>query len=209
MPSEVELAALLAQADKQDVVPKIDPDTKLTDFLGNTLDVVFHVGILYTALVVLLQFIIAPLYTETLTDNVTDSLESAMDANLTLDPTQQQALQIAAPGLQVVYRLTNRPAPEVTMNNNWLFSYAHSISVAIFLLFGVIVWVFFRLLKSATAGRPTLKVLRSNLLLIFPAILIAEYAFFKMIAVNMPPMLPSDVIRMIQEILEQRKTLAA
>jgi hypothetical protein len=40
--------------------------------------------------------------------------------------------------------------------------------------------------------------------LIFPAILIAEYAFFTTIGSKVQPMLPSDVLTMIQEVLQKR-----
>ena len=60
----------------------VDKHTTLKGFLNNTLDVVFHVAILFTALVLLLQFIIAPLYTEHLTDTVTANLSTAIGPTL-------------------------------------------------------------------------------------------------------------------------------
>lgn len=182
-----------------------DKHTTLTGFLDNTLDVVFHVAILFTALVLLLQFIVGPLTTETMTDNVTTGLQTAMRANLKLTTSQKNAVRAAAPALQAMYRLSAEPSPEVTNNNNWLFTYAHTVSIFLFLIFGIMVWAFFRLLKSGNMAGPTIKVLRNNLLLIFPAILVAEFVFFKLIAVKMPPMLPSDLLTMLQEIVQLRK----
>lgn len=182
----------------------LDKHTTVSGFLDNTLDVVFHVAILFTALVLLLQFVIAPLSKENLTSHVTDGLKESLEA-IELTETQKKVIRAGAPALQSMYRMSARPSPEVTANNNWLFTYAHTVSIFLFLLFGVMVWAFFRLLKSGVAGKPTLKVLRSNLLLIFPAILVAEYTFFTLIAVNMPPMKPSEVSVMLHEITEQRQ----
>lgn len=202
---KMDVAKLLDIVDKKGMTNMVDKHTTLTGFLDNTLDVVFHVAILFTALVLLLQFIIAPLYTAHLTDNVTGNLEKAMNANLRLTNSQKQTVRAAAPALQVMYRMSDQPSPDVTTNNDWLFTYAHTVSIFLFLLFGIMVWAFFRLLKSRQAAGPTIKVLRNNLLLIFPAILVAEYMFFAIIASKMPPMLPSDVLTMLQEIVQLRQ----
>jgi hypothetical protein len=203
-PNELAVDQCLQIGTKQGLKIMTDKHTTLTGFLDNTLDVVFHVAILFTALVLLLQFIIAPLYTAHLTDNVTGSLDAAMHANLKLTTSQKNAVRAAAPALQAMYRMSAEPSPEVATNNNWLFTYAHTVSIFLFLIFGIMVWAFFRLLKSGNVAGPTIKVLRNNLLLIFPAILMAEYAFFVIIASKMPPMLPSDVLTMLQEIVQLR-----
>lgn len=203
MKNPLDFEDILVEAQRKHEL-KLDEYTTVSGFLDNTLDVVFHVGILFTALVLLLQFVISPLTKENLTSHVTDGLTESL-ATIELTDTQKKIIRAGAPALQSMYRMSERPSPEVVTNNNWLFTYAHTVSIFLFLLFGVMVWAFFRLLKSGVAGGPTLKVLRSNLLLIFPAILVAEYTFFKLIAVKMPPMLPSDVSVMLQEITEQRQ----
>ena len=201
----MDVATCLDMVQDNGMTSMVDQHTTLAGFLDNTLDVVFHVAILFTALVLLLQLIIAPLYTAHLTDNVTGSLEKAMYANLQLTTSQKQTVRAAAPALQVMYRMSDQPSPDVTTNNDTLFTYAHTVSIFLFLLFGIMVWAFFRLLKSRQAAAPTIKVLRNNLLLIFPAILVAEYMFFAIIASKMPPMLPSDVLTMLQEIVQLRQ----
>ena len=135
----------------------LDKHTTVSGFLDNTLDVVFHVAILFTALVLLLQFIVAPLYKENLTSHVTDGLKQSLNA-VELTEHQKKVIRAGAPALQSMYRMSAEPSPEVSANNTWLFTYAHTISIFLFLLFGVMVWAFFRLLKSGVAGKPTLKV---------------------------------------------------
>jgi hypothetical protein len=172
----------------------------LMHFIEDSLDISFHIAILFTALVLLLQFIIGPMYTAALTTQVTVAVGDAL-ASAKLDAHSRQLLQISNPVLSVVRRMAEKPSAEVTINNNWLFTYGHVLSIALFVLFGSMLWVLRRVFGGAYMARPTRKVLLENLLLIFPAILVAEYAFFVIIASKYVPMTPSELMHMLADIM--------
>ena len=169
-------------------------------FVEETLDVVFHIFILFTALCGLLQFIIGPTYTRVMEQQV-DSILQSMIFDLTLQ--QKEELVRATPLLETIQRISQREATYSTSNNQWLFIYGHTISVLLFVLFLVLIWVL-NMMLGAKTWDPTTNVLRNNLLLIFPAILIAEFSFFEIIAMHYSPLLPSDFLQMFGSILEER-----
>ena len=145
-------------------------NTPLLHFVEDSLDISFHVAILFTALVLLLQFIIGPMYTEALTTQVTTAIDETMAA-VQIDDNNKKVLHYSNPVLSVVRRMADKPSADVEVNNHWLFTYSHVISIALFLLFGSMLWVMRRILGTTFMARPTRKVFLENLLLIFPAIL--------------------------------------
>ena len=169
-------------------------------FVEETLDVVFHIFILFTALCGLLQFIIGPTYTRVMEQQV-DSILQNMNFNLT--DKQRMALIQASPMLETVQRINRQRAPFSVSNNQWLFIHGHTISALLFILFLVLIWVL-NMMLGAKTWTPTTNVLKNNLLLIFPAILIAEFSFFEIIAMHYSPLLPSDFLNMFGSILEER-----
>jgi len=205
MPDVVLMDDLTQEVARRGLSVALNGATPLGSFLDNTLDVVFHVAVLFTALVLLLQFVIAPLSRDSLTNTIAEQLRETIRSNLQLTHDEKKVVQASEPALQALYRISAQPSEEVQANNAWLFTYAHSVAIALFLLFGVLAWVFFRLFNAGLAGKPTLKVLRSNLLLIFPAILVAELMFFEIIATKMPPAVPSDLVAMMQDIFNAHR----
>lgn len=179
----------------------VNKQAHVTHFVEEVLDVVFHVFILFTALCALLQFIIGPTYTQVMQDQVRTTMQSIELPPLS--PSQELALYHARPVLEALQRMNAKPSEHVVTNNHWLFVYAHTISIMLLLLFLVLIWVLRKML-GAKAGTPTTNVLKNNLLLIFPAILIAEFAFFEMIAMKFVPLYPSDFIKMFGNILHLR-----
>ena len=179
----------------------VSKQANVAHFVEQTLDVVFHVFILFTALCALLQFIIGPVYTSVMQNQVKKTLNSIQLPPLS--PTQELALYKARPLLEAMQRMNSKPSEHVQTNNQWLFTYAHTISIMLFVLFLVLIWVLRKMLGTKT-WTPTTNVLKNNLLLIFPAILIAEFAFFEIIAMKFVPLYPSDFITMFGSILQLR-----
>ena len=179
----------------------VNKQAHVTHFVEEVLDVVFHVFILFTALCALLQFIIGPTYTQVMQDQVRTTMNKI---NLPpRPPSQELALYQARPVLEALQRMNAKPSQHVSTNNHWLFVYAHTISIMLLLLFLVLIWVLRKML-GAKAGTPTTNVLKNNLLLVFPAILIAEFAFFELIAMKFVPLCPSDFINMFGNVLQLR-----
>ena len=110
-------------------------------------------------------------------------------------------------GAQIIVR----ESQHVQVNNNWIWRYAHTISILLFLGFIALVWIM-RTSMELTSDQgyqiwtPTTNVLKNNLLLIFPAIIIAEGGFFEVVAKKFIPILPSDFLRLFSEILRSRST---
>ena len=171
-----------------------------THFVEETLDIIFHIFVLFTALCGLLQFVIGPTYTRVMRQHI-DTLIQNIPLDLT--PQQQISLDRLRPMLKTLQKINASRSVYDTDNNTWLFTYAHTISILLFLAFLVLIWVLRKMLGAKT-WTPTTKVLRNNLLLIFPAILIAEFSFFELIAMHYSPLLPRDFLKMFSNILEIR-----
>ena len=126
---------------------------------------------------------------------------------------EQRVLQYNAGGgggsAQVIYRISD----SVQINNNWIWRYTHTISIFLILAFIFLVWIMRRaILMTTLAGAPaarhtwtpTANVLKNNLLLIFPAILIAEGGFFELVAKKYIPVLPSQFVRTFSQVIVDR-----
>ena len=110
-------------------------------------------------------------------------------------------------GAQIIVR----ESQHVKVNNDWIWRYAHTISILLFLGFIALVWIMRKSMElTSNQGyqiwTPTTNVLKNNLLLIFPAILIAEGGFFEIVAKKFIPIMPSDFLRLFSEILLSRST---
>ena len=179
----------------------VTAQAKVTHFAEETLDVVFHIFIIFTALCGLLEFVIGPTYSRVMQDLLRTTIGQIEVPPLS--PTQEVALIQAQPALKVLQRMCQKPDRQVQTNNHWLFVYAHTISVMLLLIFLLIMWLL-RKMIGVKAATPTTNVLKNNLLLIFPAILVAEFAFFQMIAINFVPLSPSDFVQLFRGILYER-----
>ena len=111
-------------------------------------------------------------------------------------------------GARVLYRTSE----QVRVNNDWIWRYAHTISVFLFLAFIFLVWIMKKSIDLTTSDTntqqiwtPTSNVLKNNLLLIFPAILLAEGGFFEIVAKKYIPILPSDFVSIFAEILSEKE----
>ena len=128
-----------------------DQQESIIHFVEDSLDIVFHVATLFTALVLMLKVVIAPLYTNSITGTIQELIvEQLTHAREKLGTENiRDTLTLFRPMLEAQVRANAMPSLDVEVNNRWLFTYAFTLCAVLFLFFGFMLWLLRRLL-----GRP-------------------------------------------------------
>lgn len=162
-----------------------------------TLNIIFHVFVLYAALTMLYKTVIAPLEAKTLQSELEDKLTEGIDhAFEKLTPEQsanvEAALRVSMPVLQKVRDLNNVADIEREAGNRRVFDTAYGIIGMLFLTFVIVVAILAA--SKVRIWKHVMHILFENLI-IFAIIGGAEYTFFTLIAKKFVPVMPSQLGR--------------
>lgn len=169
-----------------------------------SLNVVFHVLVLFIALTLLYIFVVGPEERHSLQKQFDNQVEDALVQGLTAadgDGSVTRAVRSATPALQVL-QATYARDDEATKQHNWgVFAVAFGVIGVLAAIFVAVV-CFLRF----GAGIPMASVVAhigfENLVL-FAVIGVAEYMFFKLVASTYIPIMPSS---MLKSVLSRLKT---
>lgn len=165
-----------------------------------TLNIVFHVFILFLALTLLYIIVVAPLENQSLTNQVEDEIHSGLSTGLRNLETKCSAgnpncvrdvLRKLAPSLQKVRNLYAGEDPTRKAHNQSVLNFAWAVVAALGLAFVVSVMIL-AFGSGVSMGKPVATIIFENLI-IFAIIGIAEFTFFKLVAAKFIPVQPSTV----------------
>ena len=181
---------------------KLNIEAQIDGHTAFSVNVVFHVLVLFTALTLLFKFVVSPTEVDALQGNVNNLISQNLSGVLATGNTTSKGalkplLQALEPELQVLATTYEGPSDAVRIQNQWIFGAAYFI---IGILVAVLLTMLLTLRTSCRGNTSKLMVsawppgiLLENLL-IFAVIGGAEYGFFSLVASKFVPVLPSEIL---------------
>ena len=159
------------------------------------LNIIVHILLLFLALTVLYKYVVAPMETGALQQEVNDKIKDCIVSQYDNLPAAQKeklrdSLKAARPFLEKLEISYATEDPLRVLNNETVFSYAWIIVAGLALLLVVVLSVFAA--ARVTIGRTFLHVLMENAF-IFTVIGLIEFSFFKLVATKFIPVMPSQL----------------
>lgn len=182
---------------------KLNIEAQIDHHTAFSVNVVFHVLVLFTALTLLFKFIISPTEVDALQGNVNNLISGNLPGVLATGNTSsgnalKPLLQALEPELEVLASTYSGPSDAVRLQNQWIFGAAYFI---IGILVAVLLTMLLTLRTSCRGNTTKLMVsawppgiLLENLL-IFAVIGGAEYGFFSLVASKYVPVMPSEILK--------------
>ena len=181
---------------------KLNIEAQIDGHTAFSINVVFHVLVLFTALTLLFKFVISPTEVDALQGNVNSLLSQNMatvlaNGNTASNNTLKPLLQTLQPELEFLSSTYQGSSDAVRIQNQWIFG-------AAFFIIGILVAVLLTMLltlrtscrgntsKLMLSGWPP-GILLENFL-IFMVIGGAEYGFFSLVASKYVPVMPSEIL---------------
>jgi len=181
---------------------KLNIEAQIDGHTAFSVNVVFHVLVLFTALTLLFKFIVSPTEVDALQGNVNNLLSQNMatvlaNGNTASNNTLKPLLQTLQPELEVLAGTYQGPSDAVRIQNQWIFGAAYFI---IGILVAVLLTMLLTLRTSCRGNTSKLMlsawppgILLENFL-IFMVIGGAEYGFFSLVASKYVPVMPSEIL---------------
>ena len=181
---------------------KLNIEAQIDGHTAFSVNVVFHVLVLFTALTLLFKFVVSPTEVDALQGNVNNLISQNLSGVLATGNTTSKGalkplLQALEPELQVLATTYEGPSDAVRIQNQWIFGAAYFI---IGILVAVLLTMLLTLRTSCRGNTSKLMVsawppgiLLENLL-IFAVIGGAEYGFFSLVASKFVPVMPSEIL---------------
>lgn len=181
---------------------KLNIEAQIDGHTAFSVNVVFHVLVLFTALTLLFKFVVSPTEVDALQGNVNNLISQNLSSvlatgNTTSNGALKPLLQALEPELQVLATTYEGPSDAVRIQNQWIFGAAYFI---IGILVAVLLTMLLTLRTSCRGNTTKLMVsawppgiLLENLL-IFAVIGGAEYGFFSLVASKFVPVMPSEIL---------------
>lgn len=181
---------------------KLNIEAQIDGHTAFSVNVVFHVLVLFTALTLLFKFVVSPTEVDALQGNVNNLISQNLSGvlatgNTTSNGALKPLLQALEPELQVLATTYEGPSDAVRIQNQWIFGAAYFI---IGILVAVLLTMLLTLRTSCRGNTSKLMVsawppgiLLENLL-IFAVIGGAEYGFFSLVASKFVPVMPSEIL---------------
>lgn len=162
-----------------------------------TLNVIFHVFVLFIALTVLYITVIAPLESKTLQKEVDEKLQASIrEAFQNADPDTRkklhEGLAFARPQLERLSKRYDGEDPCRVAHNKSVFASAWGIVMVLGLVWVVTIAVLAA--SGVSMGKPVAHIVFENLI-IFAIVGGVEFAFFKLVASKFVPVMPSQLAK--------------
>lgn len=170
-----------------------------------TLNILFHVLVLFTALTVLYITVVAPMESQSLQKEVDTSVQSAIrtayDKQAPATQQQlQQGLNFAMPALLKLRKRYAGDDPCRVAHNKTVLAQAWTIVGLLAVVFVVAVAVLAA--SGVSMGRPVAHIIFENLI-IFAVVGVVEFMFFKLVASKFIPVMPSEITRDALQAVDQ------